>query len=220
MTAIEELAGVSAGRGPKPAIEGVSLALAPGDFVCIYGRSGAGKTSLLRVAALVDKPLTGKVYFEGRDLTTAPASLRARLRLERIGYIPQHQGLIEELTALENIMLPLLAQGLPRAEARRRALEAAEPLGIKGLLGRLPRQLSGGERQRVAIARALAKGPRLVVADEPLQGLDEELSETVKRLLERQARGGAAVLYATPDPTEDPPCTRAYRLAKAGLEPV
>ncbi len=181
--------------GEITVLNGVNLLVNPGSVVAVVGRSGTGKTSLARIAALVDRPDSGRVIVDGVDALRLGDGGRAALRLHLIGYIDQHYTLIPTLTALENAELPLALMGVPRSERRRRVLELFEELGLKGKEDRLPGQLSGGERQRVAIARALAKKPKLIVADEPASSLDEETARTVYAMLAREARErGAAVL--------------------------
>ncbi|MEB3846509.1 MAG: ATP-binding cassette domain-containing protein, partial [Desulfurococcales archaeon] len=169
-------------RGNEYVLEHVNLQLYPGDFACIYGRSGSGKTSLLRVLALVDRPARGKVVLDGRDYSSSGDAEKARARARLIGYIPQHDNIIDQLLVWENIALPLLLQGLGEEEALKKTERIASSLGVETLLYRRPRSLSGGQRRRVAILRAIIKDPMILVADEPLTGLDDELILVVYRI--------------------------------------
>ncbi|MCE4620272.1 MAG: ATP-binding cassette domain-containing protein [Desulfurococcales archaeon] len=199
-------------RGNEYVLEHVDLQLYPGDFACIYGRSGSGKTSLLRILALIDRPDRGRVVLGGRDYSSAGDGERADARARLIGYIPQHDNIIDQLLVWENIALPLLLQGLSEEEALEKARSAASSLGIDALLYRRPQSLSGGQRRRVAILRALIKDPPILVADEPLTGLDDELIQVVYRIFSKHSNNGKTVIYATPDTTDNPPCTRVFRI--------
>ena len=199
-------------RGSEYVLEHVDLQLSSGDFACIYGRSGSGKTSLLRVLALVDQPTRGRVVINDRDYSKAGERERADARARLIGYIPQHDNIIDQLLVWENIALPLLLRGLGEEEALGRAMDIALGLGIDAFLYRRPHSLSGGQRRRVAILRALIKNPSIIVADEPLTGLDDELIRTVYELFSQHSNNGKIVIYATPDTTDNPPCTRVFQI--------
>jgi len=199
-------------RGNEYVLEHVDLLLYPGDFACIYGRSGSGKTSLLRVLALIDKPSKGRVIIHGKDYSEAGDAERADARARLIGYIPQHDNIIDQLLVWENIALPLLLQGLREEEALEKAKRVASNLGIDAFLYRRPKSLSGGQRRRVAILRALIKNPPVLVADEPLTGLDDELIRVVYKIFYQHSNNGKTVVYATPDTTDNPPCTRVFRI--------
>ncbi len=199
-------------RGNEYVLERVDLQLYPGDFACIYGRSGSGKTSLLRVLALVERPARGRVVLGGRDYSSSRDTERAQARARLIGYIPQHDNIINQLLVWENIALPLLLHGLRDEEALEKARRLASTLGIDTLLYRRPRSLSGGQRRRIAILRALIKDPIMLVADEPLTGLDDELIRVVYKIFYQHSNNGKIVIYATPDTTEQPPCTRVFRI--------
>ena len=199
-------------RGNEYVLERVDLQLYPGDFACIYGRSGSGKTSLLRVLALVERPARGRVVLGGRDYSSSRDTERAQARARLIGYIPQHDNIINQLLVWENIALPLLLHGLREEEALEKARRLASTLGIDTLLYRRPRSLSGGQRRRIAILRALIKDPIMIAADEPLTGLDDELIRVVYKIFYQYSNDGKIVIYATPDTTEQPPCTRVFRI--------
>ena len=169
-------------------MEKIFLAVNPGESVLIKGRSGVGKTTLAKIAALIVEPDSGKVFFNGISISKLTSRDRAQLRLRKIGYIDQYYTLIPELTVIENVELPLALQGIPRAIRRKRALEIIAEMGLKGKENMLPEKLSGGEKQRVAIARALAKKPALFVGDEPFSNLDDETIDSVYETIVREIR--------------------------------
>ena len=214
------LEGVWLSRGGYWALRGVTLSLAWGEIVAVRGRSGAGKTSLARLLALLERPSRGRAVVLGVDARRAPWGPAARARLRLIGYIDQDAKMIPHLTLLENVVLPLLMAGVPWGDAVEAARPLMEELGVWELRDRPPGRVSGGERQRAAVARALAKRPRLIVADEPASHLDEENASVVYGLLSRAARAGAAVLVTTTDPAEPVPSTREYRMRQGVLEPL
>jgi ABC-type lipoprotein export system ATPase subunit len=185
--------------GPVPVLDGVDLVVAPGDHVALTGRSGAGKTTLLSILGGLERPQAGRVEVDGRDLGGLDSRGLAAFRRETVGFVFQHFGLLDALTARENIELALSLAG--RVPRRRRPARAAELLTAVGLAGRArhrPAALSGGERQRVAIARALANQPRLVLADEPTGNLDPDSAEAVLSLLVRlPAETGCTVVTVT-----------------------
>lgn len=184
--------------GARVVLDGVDLALAPGQALLVRGRSGSGKSTLLHLLAGLDDPTAGRVVLAGHDLAGLDAAQRARLRLEQVGLVFQHFNLIPDLTAEENVRLPMhLAR---RKGAKERALELLGRVGMREHARAFPSSLSGGEMQRVAIARALANEPALVLADEPTANLDEANAERVFQLLAELALDGRAVLVASHDP--------------------
>ena len=182
------LKGVSKTVGGEVVLEKIFLAVNPGESVLIKGRSGVGKTTLAKIAALIVEPDSGEVFFNGISISKLTSRDRAQLRLRKIGYIDQYYTLIPELTVIENVELPLALQGIPRAIRRKRALEIIAEMGLKGKENMLPEKLSGGEKQRVAIARALAKKPALFVGDEPFSNLDDETIDSVYETIVREIR--------------------------------
>lgn len=188
-------------------LRGVDFALAPGEFVSVIGQSGSGKSTLLHLMGLLDGADGGSVHLAGRRIDDLPARERDRLRNADIGMVFQAYHLLPELTALENVLAPLLirhgvfAWWRERAEARRRAADLLRRFGLAERLHHKPRQLSGGEMQRVAIARALVGGPRLLLADEPTGNLDVATADRVFQELLHAVRGqGVAALIATHNP--------------------
>ena len=182
------------------AVDGVSVNIAPGEFVALVGRSGSGKTTLLNLLAGLDRPSEGKVWFEGRELSGLSEKELVGLRRERIGFVFQSFGLIPLLSAFENVELPLHIGGVSWRERRRRANESLELVGLLGRSGHRPYELSGGEQQRVAIARALVAGPSVVFADEPTGELDSVTAESIGGIMrEIGASRGVTVVTATHD---------------------
>jgi len=162
----------------------VSLKVEKGSFLVIMGPSGAGKTTLLNIISAIIRPDHGDVIVLGRNVEKMNVIQRARFRVENIGYVFQDFTLIEELTVLENVVLPgLIAKKGSRGELIKRALELLELVGLKGYEERFPRELSGGEQQRVAIARALINDPKIILADEPTSNLDTDTAREIVNLI-------------------------------------
>jgi ABC-type lipoprotein export system ATPase subunit len=195
-----ELQGVRKAIGGDTVLRGVDLSLGPGRVVAVRGRSGVGKTTLAKVAALLLKPDSGLVYFNGLDTSKLSESELSSTRLKYIGYVDQDCSLIDELTVWENIELPLRLMNIERGSRAGIIGEVVEVLGLRGLEGRRPRELSGGQRQRVVLARALVKKPILLVADEPFAHLDDETVRVVMGYIRQLASvSGLAVLITTTD---------------------
>jgi putative ABC transport system ATP-binding protein len=163
------------------ALRGVNLIVEAGEFTAMAGPSGSGKSTLLNIIGGLDRPTSGRVEVDGREINAMSNTELGLLRRERIGFIFQSYNLIPVLTALENAEYVLMLQGIPTAERRKRVREVLKEVGLEGLENRYPRQLSGGQQQRVAIARAIVSEPALVLADEPTANVD---SETGKALLD------------------------------------
>ncbi len=200
------------------AVDGVSIRVAPGEAVLLAGPSGSGKSTLLRLAAGLELVDEGEVLVGGRELNTLSARERALLLRREIGWIPQRDSLVGELTALSNAALRLRADGVGRAVARERAGAWLDRLGLGERGHRYPSQLSGGERQRVAIVRALVSNPSLVLADEPTSHLDRRRGDEIVRLLVASAReDGAAVLIVSHDERIEPLMDRVERIEDGRL---
>jgi multiple sugar transport system ATP-binding protein len=183
--------------GRVHALDGIDLATTEGEYLVLLGPSGCGKTTLLRTIAGLEKPSGGDVLIGGHVVTGLPP------RLRKIAMVFQSYALYPHKTVLQNIVFPLKAQRMPRADRERQAHWAAELLGIAHLLARKPRQLSGGERQRVALARALVREPRVFLLDEPLSNLDAKLRASARDELKRfQERVGTTTVYVTHDQAE------------------
>lgn len=182
-------------------VQGATLSVRGGEFVAITGPSGSGKSSLLYLLGLLDRPSTGRVRLEGRDTTGLPGDALAALRLARLGFVFQFHFLLPEFSALDNVLIPIRRRGaLEERAARARGMELLGMLGLADAAAKLPEQLSGGMRQRVAIARALANDPALLLADEPTGNLDTKNAAAVFDIFAELARSGErAVITVTHD---------------------
>jgi putative ABC transport system ATP-binding protein len=182
------------------ALDEVDLTVESGEFVAVAGPSGSGKSTLLLLLGALDRPSSGRLLFDGRDLGGLPDAELARLRLETFGFVFQQFNLIPTLTAQENVEAALAPVGAPTAERRERVAELLGQVGLAARRGHLPTQLSGGEQQRVAIARALANDPRVLLADEPTGNLDSATGEEVLTLLRRlSGEHGQTLVLVTHD---------------------
>jgi lipoprotein-releasing system ATP-binding protein len=179
-------------------LNGVDLALRPGEIVALVGPSGAGKSTLLHIAGLLERPDGGAVLIEGRNCGNLSDDERTRLRRRALGFVYQFHHLLPEFSALENVMLPQMIAAVPRADARRKAEMLLGRVGLSERLDHRPARLSGGEQQRVAIVRALANDPKILLADEPTGNLDHTTGENVTaNLLDIVRDNGLAALIAT-----------------------
>ncbi len=182
-------------------LDGASLQLAAGEVVALVAPSGAGKSTLLHIAGLLDSTDAGRVSIGGTDYTGLSDARRTAARREEVGFIYQFHHLLPEFSAVENIILPQLANAVPAAEARAHALSLMERVGVAGRADNRPAALSGGEQQRVAFCRALANKPRVLLADEPTGNLDPATSDTVfAALMELVRETGLSALIATHNP--------------------
>ena len=182
------------------AVQGVDLMIEPGQFVALEGPSGSGKTTLLQLLGALDRPSSGSVFFEGRDLAKLRDGDLAELRLRSFGFVFQQFNLIPTLTALENVQAKLAPAGLSTVDSRQRAEGMLAEVGLADRAGHLPSQLSGGEQQRVAIARALALEPRVILADEPTGNLDSGTGAEIIEILTRLGQEhGTTIIVATHD---------------------
>jgi len=188
---------VSGGRTLE-VLKGADLEVHPGELVGLVGPSGSGKSSLLHAAGLLEHPTAGTIVIDGEDCSDLPDRARTRIRLKEIGFVYQFHHLLPELSALDNVALPLMIAGKPRREAEARARTLLTDLGLAERLTHQPARLSGGEQQRVAVGRALANRPRLLLCDEPTGNLDPVTSRAVFQNLHDLARQqGVAALVAT-----------------------
>ena len=206
------------GKTDVHALQGVSLDIAPGEFISIAGPSGSGKTTLLNLIGCVDTPTAGSVEVAGHDTSRLPERSLTRLRLETLGFIFQSFNLVSVLSVFQNIEYPLLLQGgLTRRERSRRVLELLEAVGIGGYAKHRPSELSGGQRQRVAIARALVTKPRIVLADEPTANLDSQTGENIIDLMKEMNRDGTTFIFSTHDPKVMAHANAVVRIADGRL---
>jgi len=184
--------------GEVQVLRGVDLTVRTGEVVALVAPSGAGKSTLLHIAGLLDVPDSGTVAICGQDMTGKSDHIRTGVRRRDVGFVYQFHHLLPEFTALENIVLPQLANGVPDAMARKRALALLDKVGISARADHRPAALSGGEQQRVAFCRALANEPRLLLADEPTGNLDPATSDQVFGvMMELVAGSGLSALIAT-----------------------
>jgi putative ABC transport system ATP-binding protein len=198
---IDVVKSFGAGRAEVRALTGVSLALQAGEFVAVRGPSGCGKSTLLHLAGGLEDPTAGRVLVDGRDLHSMNPTERATLRRTEVGYVFQRLNLVPSLTALENVMLPLDLDGVRGSEARARATEALNTVGLDHRLDRFPDDFSGGQQQRIAIARAIVGSRRLLLADEPTGSLDTRTGEAIIELLAGlPAAVGTTVVMVTHEP--------------------
>ena len=182
------------------ALRDVSLKVEEGEFVSIVGRSGSGKSTLMNLIGCLDRPSEGQYRLAGRSVAQLSDRELSVVRNRVVGFIFQGFNLVQDLTALENVELPLVYRGWPRAKRRQAAQTALEQLGLAERMDHRPGQMSGGQQQRVAIARAVAANPSLILADEPTGNLDSRAGEEVMHLLTGLWRQGKTVLLITHDP--------------------
>ncbi|MFG2917286.1 ABC transporter ATP-binding protein [Kitasatospora sp. NPDC048298] len=206
-------------EGARAALDGVTLSVRAGESVAVLGPSGSGKSTLLNLVAGLDRPSTGTVTVAGVRVDGLGEAASARYRRSTIGMVFQFFNLLDDLTVADNVVLAGELAGVPRAEARRRAGELLEALGIDRHARAHPGRLSGGERQRVAVARALMNRPTLLLADEPTGALDSASGEDVKELFRELHEDGQTILLVTHDVTLAEDCaTRTVRMRDGRVE--
>ena len=183
------------------ALRGLSLEIFPGSFVTIMGSSGSGKSTLLNMIGCLDSPTQGKVYLKGKNISEMPESQLSQFRGKTLGFVFQDFNLLPNLTAAENVMLPMVFQGIPLVERKKKAENLLERVGLKQRMSHQPSELSGGERQRVALARAFANDPEVIVADEPTGNLDSITGKMImENLKDFHKKEGKTMVIVTHDP--------------------
>jgi len=188
------------GDSPLHILKGINFDLKAGEIVALVGASGSGKSTFLHVAGLLEKPTSGEVLINNQNVSTLPDSELTRLRRTHLGFIYQFHHLLPEFNALENVMMPLLITGVSKKQARTKAENLLEKMGLSHRLTHSTKKLSGGEQQRVAIARALVRDPMILLADEPTGNLDNETAEIVFAELMNMIRNqNLAAVIATHD---------------------
>ena len=197
----EDLIRILPGEVPVTLVNDVSLAIERGEFICIMGPSGSGKSSLLYLLGLLDVPTSGRVWLDGEETSLYGEDDLANRRLEKLGFVFQFHFLLAEFSVIDNVTLPIRRLGrLDESAARERGLELLDRLGVVEQSAKYPHQLSGGQRQRVAIARALANDPLILLADEPTGNLDSASAGTVRQILHTLAHQmGKTVVAVTHD---------------------
>jgi|TARA_Y100000310_G_scaffold140092_1_gene139439 putative ABC transport system ATP-binding protein len=188
------------GESTVKAVDGIDLKISEGEFVSIMGPSGSGKSTSMNLIGSLDVPTKGNVFLDGENIEHLEESDLAQLRGRKIGFIFQQFNLIPNLTAKENVMLPMVFQGHEKYEREERAEELMEKVGLQERMDHYPTQLSGGEQQRVAIARALANDPEVILADEPTGNLDTKTGHMVMEFLNKLNREGKTVIMITHEP--------------------
>jgi putative ABC transport system ATP-binding protein len=182
------------------ALRQVSLTIAAGEYCAIMGASGSGKSTAMNIMGCLDRPTSGDYYLQGENVANYTDNQLAQVRNRQIGFVFQQFHLLPQLTALENVMLPLIYAGVPPAERQRRARLALEQVGLGHRLGSKPNQLSGGQQQRVAIARAMVNQPAVLLADEPTGALDSRTSQEVMELFAQLHQVGVTIVMVTHEP--------------------
>ncbi|ACM03399.1 ABC transporter ATP-binding protein [Cereibacter sphaeroides] len=185
------------GEAEVRALDRVDLTIRRGEFVAIMGPSGSGKSTAMNIIGCLDRPTSGRYLFEGTDVSGLDRDGRALLRRHFLGFVFQGFNLLARTTALENVELPLIYKGLPRAERIEKAQRALARVGLTGREHHDPSQLSGGQQQRVAIARALAGEPAVILADEPTGNLDSQRSHEIMQLMQALNREGITIVMVT-----------------------
>ncbi|MHB8633921.1 MAG: ABC transporter ATP-binding protein [Thermoplasmatota archaeon] len=200
------------GEATIHALSGVNLEIKAGEFVAVMGPSGSGKSTLLQLMGALDRPTSGTVAIDGRNVGELSDSELARVRGARIGFVFQAFNLYPTLNAIENIELPMVTIGRPRPGRRPRSQELLAAVGLSDRGRHMPNQLSGGQRQRLAVARALANAPAYLLADEPTGNLDSKAGHDVLELLEQVNRAGTTLIIVTHDPNVGKRARRCVRL--------
>jgi putative ABC transport system ATP-binding protein len=207
------------GDSAVTAVNGLTMTVADGEFVAIVGRSGSGKTTLMSLLGALEQPTGGMIFVDGEDITRLSPSELVHYRGRKIGFVFQSYNLVPNLTATENVMLPMEFIGVGKAERKARAAQLLEQVELSDAKqARKPGRLSGGEQQRVAIARALANKPSIILADEPAGNLDSQTSSTIIELLRNLSRTeGTTVIVVTHDASIGDRADRVLRLEDGRL---
>ncbi|MEK7646296.1 MAG: ABC transporter ATP-binding protein [Patescibacteria group bacterium] len=188
------------GQVETTVLKDIDFKIEEGEFIAIMGRSGAGKSTFMYQLSLLDEPTRGQITIDGIRTDTMSNEAKTLFRLSRLGYVFQDYALIPELTAAENVALPLLMQGMPTKKAFETAKKALNTVGLKDHMNQLPSQLSGGEQQRVSISRAIAHNPDILFADEPTANLDNESSRTIMGIFKELHKQGQTIIMVTHEP--------------------
>ena len=188
------------GGNQVQALSNVNFSVQPGEYVAIMGESGSGKTTLLNILAALDKPTSGEVMLNGRNIVKIREKEIAAFRRDNLGFVFQDFNLLDTFSIQDNIMLPLVLAGKNHREMHSRMMPIAEQLGIAEILKKFPYEVSGGQKQRTAVARALITNPQLILADEPTGALDSKSGEQIMELFEKLNEEGVTIVMITHDP--------------------
>ena len=201
------------------ALDGVNLAVAPGEFLCIAGRSGSGKSTMLNLIAGLEPPTSGEILVDGQNIGAMSEEKRTRFRRGHVGFVFQSYNNLPQYTALENVALPLAIRGMSRSKRETLAAEALEQVGLQDHMRHRPTQLSGGQQQRVSIARAIVTHPPIVLADEPTGNLDSRTGAEIMELLCALFREhGTTFIMSSHDPTMTQYMDRTVRFADGRIQ--
>jgi putative ABC transport system ATP-binding protein len=200
------------------ALRGISLKVDPGEYMSVMGPSGCGKSTLLNLLGCLDRPSTGSYFLGGEDVSRMPDDALSAVRGNRLGFVFQSYNLIQQLTVVENIEVPLYYQGRSEHESRKIAQDLAARVGLESRLEHKPFELSGGQQQRVAIARALANDPLVILADEPTGNLDSTSGNDILQLFDQLNQQGKTIILVTHDTNVSKHTRRAIRLRDGLLE--
>lgn len=188
------------GRTAVKAVDNVSFNLSRGELILLMGPSGSGKTTLLTLVSGLLRPTSGTIYIDSINISNLSQKELAKIRMNKIGFIFQHFNLLSSLTALENVMVPFVIQGVKASEARKRAEALLVEFGLEDRINHKPKDLSGGEQQRVAVARAMVTNPDIIIADEPTANLDSKKGKDVMELIYTKVKEGRGAIIASHDP--------------------
>ena len=194
------------------AVNGINILIYKGDFIAIVGPSGSGKSTAMNLVGALDLATKGAIFLDKVNIEHLDESDLAQIRGRKIGFVFQTFNLIPTLTALENVMLPMVFQGIPPEERRERAAKLLTEIGLGERLHHLPKELSGGERQRVALARALANDPEVILADEPTGNLDSKRGEEIANMFNKLSDEGKTIILVTHDKDIAKHADRIYKL--------
>lgn len=202
----------------QTALDNVSFIVSDGELVAVIGKSGAGKSTLLNIVACLDTPTSGSVILDGEEISSASEKKRAAVRMNKLGIVTQTPLLVEEISAVENVKLPLVLKKLKMSECNQKAANLLKSVGLEGKIEQTVKTLSGGEKQRVSIARALASDPKIILADEPTGNLDTENASAVFNILKNVAKLGITVIVVTHDVDIAGMCDRILELSDGKLK--
>jgi len=200
------------------ALRGINLDFEEGQYTAIMGASGSGKSTLMNVLGCLDQPTSGQYILGDQDVARLDDDKLSEIRSARIGFIFQNFNLIQQLTVLENLEVPMFYLRIPPAERRRRAIALAERVGLDGRLDHRPMQLSGGQQQRVCIARAMVNDPLILLADEPTGALDSSTGQQILTLFDELVTGGRTIILVTHDPSVAHRCQRVIHLHDGNVQ--